>query len=164
MQMTDEEIVRSYKQAKVPGKQITILAQLNGTSTVNIKEILERNGAMAGKTKKTGLVSKQDFEEIIQSVDEKKPSKRKYTRKKDATSLCIVAKETAEKLKEISIEEGKKASEDREDIGIKLPETIREALDHEIFAINSKIADLALDIERAKAARDEIEEYLRANS
>lgn len=44
MQMTEEEIVRSYKQAASPHKQITVLAELNGTNTATIRDILRDNG------------------------------------------------------------------------------------------------------------------------
>ena len=49
MEMTEEEIVRSYKQALNPKKQIWVLAELNLTNTSVIRKILERNGAMIGR-------------------------------------------------------------------------------------------------------------------
>lgn len=45
MNMTIEEIVRDWSQAKNPAKQITILAQLNDTSTSKMKSLLMDNGA-----------------------------------------------------------------------------------------------------------------------
>ena len=42
--MTDEEIVREYKAAKSPLKQVGILAQLNNCSKESIKEILVAAG------------------------------------------------------------------------------------------------------------------------
>lgn len=42
--MTELEIVSTFRQAKYPGKQVAILAELNGCSTEEIKEILLRNG------------------------------------------------------------------------------------------------------------------------
>ena len=44
MQMTDNEIVRSYQHAANRTKQISILAELNACSKAQIREILERNG------------------------------------------------------------------------------------------------------------------------
>ena len=44
MMMTELEIVSTFRQAKYPGKQVEILAQLNGCTTEEIKEILLRNG------------------------------------------------------------------------------------------------------------------------
>ncbi len=45
MNMTIEEIVRDWSRAKNPAKQITILAQLNDTSTSKMKSLLMDNGA-----------------------------------------------------------------------------------------------------------------------
>lgn len=44
MTMTNEEIVRQYRTAKNPGKQIGILAELNDTAPSAIREILEAEG------------------------------------------------------------------------------------------------------------------------
>lgn len=44
MTMTNEEIVRSYRTAKSPGKQIGILAELNMTTPSAIRTILETEG------------------------------------------------------------------------------------------------------------------------
>ena len=44
MQMTDHEIVQSFKEAKFPGKQITILAELNRCSKEDIFNVLVNNG------------------------------------------------------------------------------------------------------------------------
>lgn len=41
--MTDEEICRSYREAKEPNKQIQILADLNACDCENIVEILKAN-------------------------------------------------------------------------------------------------------------------------
>ena len=44
MQMTESEIVRSYKNAQTPRKQIKILAELNACDRKEIREILLKNG------------------------------------------------------------------------------------------------------------------------
>lgn len=44
MQMTENEIVKSYKEAKEKGKQIGILADLNGCQRQEITAILRNNG------------------------------------------------------------------------------------------------------------------------
>ena len=44
MQMTDNEIVRSYQHAANRTKQISILAELNACSKAEIRDILEKNG------------------------------------------------------------------------------------------------------------------------
>ena len=44
MTMTKDEIVRDYKAAKTPAKQITVLADLNACSKQEIVEILREAG------------------------------------------------------------------------------------------------------------------------
>lgn len=48
MQMTCEEIVESYKQAKEKSTQLSILAQLNDCKRSEIKEILKSAGVLEG--------------------------------------------------------------------------------------------------------------------
>ena len=68
MQMTPNEIVKSYKEAKEKKKQIEILAQLNACPVTTIREILIANGvqfpgpkpkkAKEEKTKVVAVISK----------------------------------------------------------------------------------------------------------
>lgn len=68
MQMTDSEIVKSYKEAKEKKKQIEILSQLNACNVAKIREILIANGvqfpgpkpkkAKEEKTKVVAVISK----------------------------------------------------------------------------------------------------------
>ncbi len=44
MQMTEEEICRSYRQSAFPKKQIGVLAELNQVTKTEIAEILNRGG------------------------------------------------------------------------------------------------------------------------
>lgn len=61
MTMTKEEIVREYKAAKVPSKQIAILAELNQCDREKIKQILVEGGCklpgncVGTKTKSKGV-------------------------------------------------------------------------------------------------------------
>jgi len=49
MQMSDSEIVRSYKEAKDKRSQVGVLAELNACSKDCIRKILQRNGINAPK-------------------------------------------------------------------------------------------------------------------
>ena len=46
MVMTDEEIATSYRQAKNPKHQITVLAELNGTNTVEMRQHMMQIGLL----------------------------------------------------------------------------------------------------------------------
>lgn len=59
--MTDGEIVTSYKQAKFPRRQITILSQLNCMKRQEIKEILIKAGCDLKQTPKKRPSSDSTF-------------------------------------------------------------------------------------------------------
>lgn len=61
MQMTDEEIRRSYREAKYPKQQLSILADLNCCSVAEIKAIVEP---------RTSPKKLTDIEQMIQSFFE----------------------------------------------------------------------------------------------
>lgn len=50
MQMTNGEIVRSFREAKKPKQQITVLADLNATDKVSIAQILYEAGELSAQT------------------------------------------------------------------------------------------------------------------
>ena len=60
MHMTTDEIVRSYREAKAPSKQITILAQLNCCSTDEIRNLLKDAGALKYQRHKTKKAEKKE--------------------------------------------------------------------------------------------------------
>lgn len=57
MQMTNDEIKTSYRDAKCKSKQIPILAQLNACDTTQIREILGLNNS---KNKDTSEMTKEE--------------------------------------------------------------------------------------------------------
>ena len=79
MQMTDAEIVRSYKQAdpKKKVEQIRILSELNACDKKTIREILEKNGCnppkygnrYTGKVKKDGDLKIEESEIKVETPD-----------------------------------------------------------------------------------------------
>lgn len=79
MQMTDAEIVRSYKQAdpKKKVEQIRILSELNACDKKTIREILEKNGCnppkygnrYTGKVKKDGDLKIEESKIKVETPD-----------------------------------------------------------------------------------------------
>ena len=79
MQMSDAEIVRSYKQAdpKKKVEQIRILSELNACDKKTIREILEKNGCnppkygnrYTGKVKKDGDLKIEESEIKVETPD-----------------------------------------------------------------------------------------------
>lgn len=74
MEMSNEEIVRRYKEAKNKQQQITILAELNSVKKEDIKAILKENGVdLRGgdyKSKKKPAIINQDFEDAVNQMIE----------------------------------------------------------------------------------------------
>ena len=72
--MTIGEICRSYKEAKFKGAQITILADLNVTSTVEIRRILEAAGLITPRKRKTriyaGAYTAEDEARVKSIIDD----------------------------------------------------------------------------------------------
>lgn len=71
MTMTENEIVRNYRAAKNKQQQIAILADLNATSTDEIKKILKSNGVdLRGGSfrKKKPAIINEDFENAVQEM------------------------------------------------------------------------------------------------
>ncbi len=72
MQMTDSEIIKSYKEAKEKKKQIEILAQLNACPVTTIREILIANGVQfpGPKPKK----AKEEKTEVVAVISKDAPT------------------------------------------------------------------------------------------
>lgn len=85
MQMTDFEILTSYKQAKDQKDQVKILAQLNNTSIENINEILKSQG-IDGRVLPRPRKKKENNEKNITSKENYKKTNTTKT-KKDKTSI-----------------------------------------------------------------------------
>lgn len=70
VKMTEEEIVRNFKQAKNKREQIKILADLNCTSRDEIKEILKKNGVSEEElpAKPGRKVKKEEIPEAVREA------------------------------------------------------------------------------------------------
>lgn len=60
MNMTDEEILVSFKQSAKPLQQVRILADLNGTDQETIRKILEKQGVDPKVLRRATRVSKKN--------------------------------------------------------------------------------------------------------
>lgn len=102
MNMTNEEIIRNYKEAKNPYKQAKILAQLNGCSEDEIKNILHEAGVLKAYNRKPAKTEKKK-QEVKVTVKETKevipaPEIKKEEIPAEVTRLID------ERLKEINIQ------------------------------------------------------------
>ena len=92
MQMTKEEIVKNYKEAKAPSKQISILAQLSCCGTAEIRKILNEAGALRKYERKA---------EPVKSKAVKKPVTSKNLRTVPVDQLDLTVKADPEPEPEV---------------------------------------------------------------
>jgi len=90
--LTNEEIIKSYDESSIKGKQIQILADLNSKPTSAIAEILIKNGRMVHKR-----FIKEEF-----ISDTKKPEKKEAI---DITIPPQIEKILLLKIKELTAEQ-----------------------------------------------------------
>lgn len=113
MQMSDSEIVRSYKEAKDKRSQVGVLAELNACSKDYIREILQRNGINAPKPGRKSTTEpepvKAALTEMAKKAVRKEPEivkenpeivKEKSTEDDTPDELLLLAKERLKHLQE----------------------------------------------------------------
>ena len=71
MQMTEGEIISSYRQAKEKGKQVTILAELNACTKGQIEDILTEAGYLKNGKPRKGPVPKNAIKSVAPAKSEK---------------------------------------------------------------------------------------------
>ena len=89
MQMTEGEIISSYRQAKEKGKQVTILAELNACTKGQIEDILTEAGYLKNGKPRKGPVPKN----AIKPVAGAKPEKPKTEKSPKIKAVRIAPKE-----------------------------------------------------------------------
>ena len=93
MTMTAEEIVREYKQAKYPEKQIRILADQNSCGQSNIRAILEQAGCelpRAGRRKKASSPPESEGHITKFSLEAKEFETEDDSMKEDTAPLTVL--------------------------------------------------------------------------
>ena len=107
MQMSDSEIVRSYKEAKDKRSQVGVLAELNACSKDYIREILQRNGINAPKPGRKSAtepepVKAEEPKKAVLTEMAKKAVKKEPADPEDDTpdELLLLATERLKNLRE----------------------------------------------------------------
>ena len=107
MQLSDSEIVRSYKEAKDKRSQVGVLAELNACSKDYIREILQRNGINAPKpgrksTTEPEPVKAEEPKKAVLTEMAKKAVKKEPADPEDDTpdELLLLATERLKHLQE----------------------------------------------------------------
>lgn len=140
MEMSEQEILSNYRQAKNKSAQIGILAELNICEKKMIIEILERHGIKVGGTKMAGRkknIEIKEVNEVVKAVEEKVES--------------AIVNEIPEAVQQVE----------------KVPESIkeileehRESLENRAISLQRSIDDFSKNLMEVKNAVKEITEFL----
>lgn len=128
MQMSNEEIVRSYREAKSKSKQLKILAELNACDTQKIKDILIGSGMDHRR------LPRGEREKTAVQTEEARPEKekREAVKKKPENTQC----ESAESVKK----------EDPEPPKIYIPEIVKQAVTEKMIQVQESMDRNAADL------------------
>lgn len=152
MEMTADDIVRSYNGASQKNQQLMVLAELNACSRWDIAQVLMESGIEFTESKQARLkrMVDRDMAQIIRAMAPAKQNRRNNARseKKEAVSNVETEK---------TVEHGKKS----------LPDSVKgalmmriEALDDEILAIKQNIKELEEYMAQKENEYAEICEYM----
>lgn len=101
MQMSDSEIVRSYKEAKDKRSQVGVLAELNACSKDYIREILQRNGINAPKPGRKSTTEPEPVKAALTEMAKKAVRKEPADPEDDTPDeLLLLATERLKHLQE----------------------------------------------------------------
>lgn len=101
MQMSDSEIVRSYKEAKDKRSQVGVLADLNACSKDYIREILQRNGINAPKPGRKTTTEPEPVKAVLTEMAKKAVRKEPADPEDDTPDeLLLLATERLKNLRE----------------------------------------------------------------
>lgn len=163
MQMTVEEIIRNYTQAKDKSKQIGILADLNGCDKEKIRAILISKGCQMptkGRPKKTNVKKTTcpkpapKIEDLVQKDEFESPMRPLEAKIVGGVpkEITFLNKDTGEKITQVF---GEIKSHREQPIEAKLfiPEVVKGLVIERISQIEFEITKLKLD-------KEELEDFL----
>lgn len=163
MQMTVEEIIRNYTEAKDKSKQIGILADLNGCDKEKIRSILRTKGVPLptkgrpkGKTVEKVTWPKKDpkIEDLVQKDEFESPMRLLGTIIEDdvVKQVTFINKDTGEKTTQV-FDETKPHEEKPIEAKLFIPEVVKGLVIERISQIEFEITKLKLD-------KEELEDFL----
>lgn len=134
MQMSNEEIVRNYREAKYKAKQLGILAELNACDEQKIKDILTEGGI--------------DYRSFPRSKREKKASEP------EADNKPAKAKRAAVQKKPVNTQCGEDKptkKEEPEEQKIFIPEIVKQAVTEKMIQVQESMDQNAADLSELNA-------------
>lgn len=151
MLMSDFEIVRDYKAAAKKGKQIGILADMNGCSREKIREVLRRNGISEAE-----LPGKPGRKPTAEETEIFKPAKKSYTKPEEFRSgkpepaeeqtkepeKTVVPKTVEEMLSMEETSEPEAVHVAATEVRHEVPESVKKACRDRIWGIIQEVAEL----------------------
>lgn len=155
MEMTENDIFVHWKTAKSRKYEIDVLAQLNGTTPMKIREIIVKMGKQTGE-------DVSDVEEMLSKEEQKKANKAAYMKEYWKRKKAEKEKEAEEAPAPLEVvdpddlpEETEPESDNGED-----DELIKKALQHFSEDLAEEIYEQRLKIEEEKSKLRKMEDYL----
>ena len=168
MMMSDSEICASYRDAKNKNSQIEVLAELNATTTEQIKEILKKRGVLFGKRgpKPKATIAEADSEPITaenlaKAADitlDKKISEKMDAIKAAEKAGVPVTEELKETFEKIEKEETKLVPH----IRVPIPPVVREAIEKKLSDLETEIKHHEEQLALLNRQYKEVVDYLTA--
>lgn len=151
MLMSDFEIVRDYKASAKKGKQIGILADMNGCSREKIRDVLRRNGISEAE-----LPGKPGRKPTAEETEIFKPAKKSYTKPEEFRSgkqelaeeqtkepeETVVPKTVEEMLSMEETSEPEPVHVAATEVRHEVPESVKKACRDSIWGIIQEVAEL----------------------
>ncbi len=145
MQMTEGEILNSYRHAKEKGKQIKILAELNACPVSRIEEILTEAGYLLNGHPRKGPLPKS----VINTLD-KENSKKEEKGKSPKISAARISRKTE---KGINTLEGE----------VYVSKNVKNILDEKLYDMKESVARLMAECDHllkdVRIRHKELEEF-----
>lgn len=175
MQMTEGEIVRSFKAAKHKANQINILADLNCTNKDKIKEILRNNGIalhgipnegvnVGARAQKKPAVENKEFNKAMADMTKGTEFETMFDVKTEAAAepTVIHISESARHESDTAPDRPTERTERSDGVGeaklkrVKTPELLIIAAKERIEACNKEADELTCEIARIETKREQV--------
>lgn len=156
MEMTEEEIVKKYKN-NPQAKTINILADLNGCHAYEIKRILGKAGV---NIPKAGRPKKDKADETIEKIN-KIESQNEQISKRSEEPLNDTILKAIQKDEPLPEEKPLQSTVIEPVKEYMIPEVIRQLCEEEIENIGIRIMNICDEADRLSARREEIKKFLQ---
>lgn len=162
LEMTDEEIARSYKNAISKRKQVGILAELNGCDKKEILEHLAAVGIKMGWPKPKAKEDEPEAVAVVKTLEEVKNDSFEVIERQDPEDDCsllqINADESTAAAEPVPVPEEEKEPEKQPE---PVPQVVIDLAIQEKNKIEGFIRELERDLRKYYTEQDQLDRWLK---